>query len=191
MIDFQKLTSAQINPYKYYNFAILHTRGLDHVLDIMRYDVAFFARKSDVENILAAAKKGETETFQRRFSILLCKYDWKGITKPNWTHERLVKGQELEEITDPLVLIDLGADCTSLRPTKGLSLRVELETTGNLPYLLETMHLNHGVPATERAAGEIERLLWGYKEENVITTQLVNYQSGKTPSDWKLPKDKK
>lgn len=167
---------------KYYNFALLHSRGLSHVFDTMRYDSAFFARKSDVTHILEAVKKyGEAMT--HRFSILLAKYDWRGATQPNWTPQRLLSDQEFQEISISETY-DQNADFHEPRPPKPLKVMTELEITGTLPYILQVMYDNRAYPAHEPCAHAIERAF--YSEEQTLTVTLANYQAAQ--NYWRLPK---
>lgn len=164
--------------YSHYNYAILHCRGLNHVFDMMRYDTAFFARRSDVANIIEKLKKyGDVLT--SRFSILLCKYDWHGVTKPNWTPARLCGDQEYEFINDVSALYELNSEMTTLRPNKKLKIASELEYTGTVSEILQVMLDNHAFPANEGAAHQIEREFY-VEDQKPITVQLKNYQLAET-----------
>lgn len=168
---------------KYFNYAVLHTRGLNLVFDIMRYDSAFFARRSDVDLVLRVMADYQSHHMQP-FSLLLGKYDYRGKTMPNWTPVRLLSHQEFEEITDPLALYDLGSSFTDLKPPKPLRVRSELEITGTLPYIIETMFLNKAFPNHETNSGEIDRQF--HEPNKSFTTQLANFQYDE--KNWTLPK---
>ncbi len=87
-----------ISPYRYRNYAILHTTGLYKVFDIMRYDRVHLVRTKDVEDINITFTQAEYSFALKPFSLLLCRYGTK--RKPGWTHEQLLSNQRLEEITD-------------------------------------------------------------------------------------------
>lgn len=178
MID-QKITHRKMEDgYSHYNYAILHSRGLMHVLDTMRYDSAFFARRSDLANILEKLKNyGQVLT--SRFSILLCKYDWHGVTKPSWTPARLCADQEYEYGSVADRLYELNSDMTILRPTKKLKVRSELEYTGTVSQILQVMFDNHAFPESEIVANQIEREFYS-EDQKPITVTLVNYQAAET-----------
>jgi len=178
----QKITHRKLNDgYKYYNYAIIHSRGLNHVFDMMRYDSAFFARRADLDNILEKVKTGKVTL--NRFAILLAKYDWHGITKPNWTPARLCGDQEYEQIHDPAALYELNSEMTSLRPTKTLKIGTNLELTAPLEDILKVMFDNHAFPADEGSAHKIEREFY-VEDHQPITVTLGNYQQ--TESFWQV-----
>jgi len=175
----QKITHRKLEDgYSHYNYAVLHSRGLNHVFDMMRYDSAFFARRSDLTNILEKLKKyGDVLT--SRFSILLCKYDWHGVTKPNWTPARLCGDQEYEFVSDISALYELNSELTILRPTKKLKIRSELEYTGTVSQILQVMFDNHAFPENEGVAHQIEREFY-VEDQKPITVTLANYQVAET-----------
>lgn len=186
MITDQKITHQKMQDgYKYFNYAILHSRrGLNNFFDTMRYDTAFFARKSDVEHIIAMSKNyGDVNLSP--FSILLAKYDWRGPTKPTWTPARLLKDQEFQEV-DLAGLYELNANFMAPRPTKQLRIKSEIEITGDLSYVLMAMYDNHGVPADEKSSHIIERSFYS-DEPQPMTVNLLNYQLEE--NYWKLPGD--
>jgi len=98
-----------VESYKFYNYALLHTRGLDFLFDTLRYDNAFLPRRADVDRIIAVSND-YLKHHMDRFTLLLAKYDFKGATKPNWTPARLLTTQEFEYIKDPMQLFALSGD---------------------------------------------------------------------------------
>jgi hypothetical protein len=169
----QNLTHQKHDPYRYFNFALLHTRGLDHVFDMMRYDSAFLARYADFDRLLKAADNYGDYVLQP-FSILLCKYDFRGKTKANWTPARLLSDQKYEEVPDPLVLMQLNSDVYDYQPHKPLKYRSELVLKGTLAMILKVMYDNKAIPANEKDANAMERTLYMPAEEIEVT--LANYQ---------------
>lgn len=163
----------QSEPYRYFNFAVLHTRGLNHVFDTMRYDSAFLARYADLDRLLKAADKYDDYILQP-FAILLCKYDFRGKTKANWTPARLLSDQKYEEAADPLLLLQLNSDLHDYRPVRVLKIRSELKLKATLATILKVMYDNRAVPASETDANTMERALYLPNDEIEVT--LANYQ---------------
>ncbi len=164
-----------VEPYKYFNYTTLHCRGIGKdEFDMMRYDRAFFARRKDVDVIQSLIGK-DMDHVLHPFSLLLCKYDWKGMTRPNWTPEKLCGGQEYVNITDPGSLYELGANHTELRPSKGLKVKTEQEVTGLLKEVLDVMYNNRAMPNTEVDSGILGQAF--YKPEEPITVTLCNFSA--------------
>ncbi len=168
--------------YRFYNFATLRSNGLSLVLDMMRYDSAFFCRKSDVDKIIECLDAKLRFALQN-FSILLARFDWKGKTKPSWTPQRLMSGQEYEFITDPMALYDLGSEVTEWHIKPPAKLRSVIEVTGTPAYLLRTMHLNHAFPESEGDANLIQNGF--YKPEEALTASLKTYMANER--EWVFP----
>jgi hypothetical protein len=183
----QQIEHRKVDPYRYFNYAILHGVGLAEVFNFMRYNVAFLARKSDYEMLLEASEgENYAEWMLRRFSILLCRYDWAGKNKAHWEHRMLLSRQELEEITDPAALYELNADQTSLRtPTPTLKWEHSLEVKGTLKYVLQVMYDNKALPSQETDANQIEQAFYPYSKQEPIAVTLRNFLGVKT--EWKLP----
>jgi hypothetical protein len=180
----QKITHRKTEPIGYYNYAILHSRGLDNVFNTMRYDSAFFARRADFERIVQSLQNyGEALT--HRFTILLAKYDWSGITKAHWTPARLLSDQEYEQIHSAQSLYELNSEMTTLRPTKPLKWKSELEITDTLPRILQAMFDNQAFPSDEGSAHQIERAFY-VSEQKPMTVKLANFQM--TESNWRIAK---
>jgi hypothetical protein len=174
----QTTTHRKLNDgYKYYNYAILHSRGIRHIFDMMRYDCAFFARCSDIDNLT------ENTSGNKRVSILLAKYDWHGITKPHWTSERLCSDQEYELIKDPMALYELNSNMTSLRPFKELKIRTDVEVTAKLPEILQLMFANNAFPSDEVSARRIESE-FSAESHHPFSVTLSNHQL--TEAFWKV-----
>lgn len=185
MNDLNQPVFQKIDGYSYYNFAILHTKGYEHVFDMLRYDRAFLARKSDVEDMKEAAKNYCGKHALRPKSILICRYDWKGKTKPNFTPARLLSNQEYEFVDDPVTLHELNADFVAARPVVPLKVQSELEVTGQLPFVLDIMYLNKAVPLTESDAHKIEKSFYAVPGQQKITVKLVTFVERE--KDWKMP----
>lgn len=168
--------------YGYYNYAVLHCTGIHHVLDTIRYERAFFARRSDVDMLIEAASS-YSDWVTRRLAILLGKYDHLGKTKASWTPQRLLQNQELELVTDPSQLLQLNADELTLRPPKKLKIRHILPVEGPLTWILEVMHRNKAMPSEEGDSHILERAF--YEPEKPVAMNLTNYCVSKT--HWNLP----
>lgn len=167
--------------FGYFNYALLHGTGFAHMLDVMRYQRAFLARKSDLE-LLLEATKDYSEWINRRYAILLCKYDFRGKTKPSWVPQQLSADQELEEVTDPMTLMQLGVDPPSFRPPKPLKVQHILALEGPIDWLLQVMFLNKAVPHNEADAHAMERAFY---EADTLKVELTNYCNVKTL--WTIP----
>lgn len=168
-----------VEPLKYFNYTTLHSRGMGkEEFDMMRYDRAFFARRHDVDVIQQHIGQGMDHVLHP-FTVLLCKYDWKGITSPNWTPERLCGGQEYVNVTDPSALYELSANHTELRPLKGLKVKTEQEVTGLLTEVLNVMYNNRAVPNCEVDSGVIGEAF--YKPDQPITVTLCNFSVQELP----------
>jgi hypothetical protein len=162
---------------RYYNYVLLHTLGLGHVFDTMRYDDGFLVRRTDLDNLLAAAAD-YLPWSQRRLSLLLCRPDWKGPTKANWTEGRLLSTQEYERIEDWPKLFSLCPDATinlSFSPKKPLKFIASGEITGTLAQVLEVMFFNQAAPDDEHSTHKMYDAL--YRPEDTITVNLRSFVS--------------
>lgn len=168
--------------YGYFNYAVLHCSGVLHLLDTMRYERAFFARRSDVDMLIEAAAN-YSEWANRRLAILLGKYDHVGKTKASWTPQRLLSNQELEIVTDPGMLLQLNADELSMRPPKKLKIRHTLPVEGPAAWVLDVMHRNKAMPSEESHAHALERAFYDPSASPAI--DLTNFCATKTV--WNLP----
>ena len=179
----QKIEHQVVDAYKHFNYAILHSRGLAHVFDTMRYDSAFFTRTEDLIKIIHDLKSGESPF--NRYSLLLAKYDYKGITQAawHWTHTRLLSNQEFEVITDPSTLYELNSEFVELKPSKPLAVRTTVEFTGDVPQILQVMFDNKAFPADEASAHRIEQEFGGWCK-TPFTVTLANYQE--TKKFWRI-----
>lgn len=173
----------QVEGYKYVNFAVLHCKSMASFMDLCRYENAFLARESDFQRISAIRT---AEDFYEPQHILLGKYSSRGITKPEWTFERMTSGQELELITSPLTLVDLGSDTTDwiLKPVP--KFKVQAKITGSLPWILKIMYWNRALPATENDANELESAIRGHREGH-ITVTLKNFVAKEVTFPWRIP----
>jgi hypothetical protein len=174
-----------VDGYRYYNFALFHTKGYGHVFDMLRYDRAFLCRKADVDDMKEAATDYTRRGANKPRSILICRYDWRGKTRPSFTSARLLKNQEYEMIDDVSALYELNSDFLEPRPSKPLKIQAELEVTGQLPWVLDVMYLNRAVPSTETDARRMEGAFSKVFGEQEITVKLVNFNS--VESDWTMP----
>jgi len=183
--DNNRPTFSPVDGYRYYNYAMLHSRGYTQVFDTMRYDRAFLARRTDLVAMQEAAKNYVGKCALTPKATLLCRYDWKGKTRPNWTHDKLASNMELEIIDDPMALLDLNADVTAPRPTKTLKIRADLQVTGQLPWVLEVMYENQAMPSQEVDANRIEQAFYREYGDQEITVSLTNFRA--VEADWILP----
>lgn len=178
----QEPTYSKVLPWKYFNYALLHSRGLMHVFDTMRYDKAFFARRSDVEAIQQIIGDDSAHVL-RPFTILLGCFDERGKTRPGWTHERLLSDQELKEIDSLAELYELNADHTAFKPTAAVNYESRLEITALLRQVLDIMYANKAFPDTEGDAHRIEQAFYSPTEE--LKVSLRTFTIGKMK--WVLP----
>ena len=175
----------KIEGYRYFNYALFHTKGYAHVLDMLRYDRAFLCRQSDVDDMKEAATDYIRKGALKPRAILICRYDWRGKTRPNFTPARLLTNQEYELIDDPSDLYELNSDVVEPRPQKPLKIQAELEVTGQFPWVLDVMYLNRALPSTEWDARTMESAFSKAHGDQEITVKLVNFNS--VESDWKMP----
>jgi len=149
----------QVEGYTHYNFAILHGSGIAHLFNFMRYNVAFLARRSDLE-LLLEATRDYAAWITRRYAVLLCRYDWTGKTKAHWERGMLLSDQELEECSDVPTLYELGSDVTVLRTQKKLKWRHVVTVKGPLTWVLQVMYDNKAKPHEEADANRLERAFY-------------------------------
>lgn len=170
--------------YRNFNHAILHGTGLTHVFDFMRYERAFMVRDTDLAFLLEAARE-YADWATRRYAFLMCKYDFTGKTKPGWNMNRLLSSQELELITDPAQIIQLGAEHVLLRPAHPLKLQ-HIVTVKDKPvgWVLGYMFLNHAVPCDEGDSNVLERQFFD-AERTPPNVRLTNFCASKTL--WREP----
>lgn len=170
--------------YKFYNYAILHSLGVAHVFNVMRYNRAFFARASDVQLFHEIAKSPLDHL--GRLAILLCKYDWRGKTKPNWSHQHLLSDQELQEITDPMELFTLNAEFSEWQARPTLKFEGKCQITGTPEWILDVMHQNRAVPFEESDARILEDGFTCVGESpKTIRVMLVNFMP--VQGKWAFP----
>ena len=185
MFDDQKLEVQKMGDgYGFFNYAVLHSTGLDHVFNFMRYNRAFLVRRADFERMLEAIPEYVPKWAIRKWSVLICRYDWKGKTKANWEEGMLLSDQELEQVTDPMTLVELSSDMIELRSPKKLKWHHVLEITGPLQWVLQVMYENHATPHEEADAHKIERAFHAPDEE--FTVKLANYLSA-VGHKWVMP----
>lgn len=171
--------------WRFYNYAVLHTVGIDNVFNLMRYDHAFLIRPNDVAMLLASAND-KLDFIARRFAVLLCKTDEKGITRPGWSHGMLLSTQEYEEVKDAMKLYDLAPGIGGTNPfqTGGMKHRGVAEIEANLAYILKAMLDNRAFPDDEGTASRIEQAF--HAPNDKIKVKLAKYALYKEP--WFLPK---
>ena len=175
----------QIDGYTHYNFAILHGTGVVHAFNFMRYNHAFLARHSDLDLLLEVANGEHGNWINRRYAILLCRYDWIGKTKAHWERGMLESDQELEEHSDIPELYELNSDITILRVKSKLKWQHELEVTGSLSWVLQVLYENRAIPASELDANKLECAFYDRHVLPELTVTLRNYLAVK--AEWKLP----
>jgi hypothetical protein len=181
-IEEPEVEYTQTGPWRFYNYALLHAGGVDHVFDVLRYDSAHLLRQADVDDLLKSA--GDSmEHVTKRFTLLICRRDEKGVTKPGWTYQRLLKDQEIEEIKDPMKLYDYMPGFTGFHAKPALKWQGRCDVTGNLAYVLNTMLLNRAMPENEGDAHKIEQAF--YHPEQEITVKLTSYRANK--DKWSFP----
>ena len=174
-IETHKLTHEPLgsgNTYRFFNFAVLRSNGLDMVFDMMRYDNAFLGRKADVDHICDTLENGDVRFAIQPFSILLVRFDWRGKTKPNWTPQRLLSTQSYEFITDPMTLYDIHSDVTEWHIKPPAKFKSIIEFTGTPCEIIRLMHANRAFPASEGDANQIERGLYSLDEKLTIQPRL-------------------
>lgn len=178
-------THTVVTPYKTYNYSLLHMKGLSHLLDLMRYERAFLCREADL-NLLLATMGNEESFILKLFTFLLCKYDWKGVTKPSWTPGRLLSSMEMEEIRDPIKLYELNLGRDPIFSIKTpLKFRADVIVKAPLRMILKIMFLNNAFPSEEGHAHEMERAF--YDPDKEIEVSLTNFMSAK--EGWRFPKE--
>ena len=183
----QAIERRKVDPYRYFNFALLHTTGVSEVFNFMRYNCAFLARQSDFQMLLEASDAEHySEWMIRQLAVLLCRYDWAGKTKAHWEHSMLLSSQQLEEVSDVPTLYELSSDVTELRtPKPPLKFEHILTVEGTLQYVLEVMYRNKAFPHSERDANLIERSFYPYSKEEPVKVELRNYLG--VEAEWELP----
>lgn len=179
-----QLIHHKLDGFSYYNYALLHTRGYNHVFDMMRYDRAFLTRKSDLDDMLSASENYLVNGALKIRAILLCRYDWRGKTRPNWTHPRLLSNMEYEQIDDPTALYSLNSDFIELKPSRALNIKSEMNISAPLSDVLKVMYKNRAMPSEERDAHLIERAFSKDVTDQNITVTLTNFNSQE--KDWNL-----
>ena len=186
----QQIERRKVEPYRYFNYALLHITGVSEVFNFMRYNSAFLAREHDFQMLLEASNAEQyNEWMVRKLAILLCRYDWAGKTKANWEHRMLLSEQQLQEVSDVATLYELSADNVELRAPSKPTLKFEhiLAIDGTLQYVLEVMYRNKAFPHSEKDARLIEQAFYPYSKEEPIQVQLRNYLGVET--EWVLPDD--
>jgi len=171
--------------YRYFNFGMLHGKGLGRIFNFMRYNIAFLARHSDLE-LLREAAQDYRDWMQRPYSILLCKYDWAGKTKASWYDEICHSDQSFDPITSVGDLYDLNSDNTSLKPASPLKSKTEATAKGTLRWILQAMYDNQAMPYQETDACKMEHAmsLAAQGINDPIEVVLANYKISKTEWTW-------
>lgn len=164
-------------PWRYYNYAILHNKGVTQLFDTMRYDNAFLVREDDLNTLIDLAKDdGHYRHITSHVSILLCRHADKGVKNPGWNPQRLLLTQKYEYVNDAQKLMDIAPNViTSLgfqpKPTNKM---IGIFTVkGDLPYVLRVMFHNKCMPASEGMAREIEQAF--YKPDDEFEARLVRF----------------
>ena len=184
----QPIERRKVEPYRYFNFALLHTTGVGEIFNFMRYNCAFLARQHDFQMLLEASDAEHySDWMTRQLAILLCRYDWAGKTKAHWEYGMLLSRQRFEEVTDVSTLYELSADHTELRAPSKPTLKFEhiLTTEGTLQYVLEVMYRNRAFPHSEKDARVIEQAFYPHSKEEPVKVELRNYLG--VEAEWQLP----
>ncbi len=171
--DTAEYTTAE--PRKFQNYALLHSHGLAGIFDFMRYEQAFLVRHLDCEALLASATP-ERDFVSRPFSLLVCKPDFKSVTKPGWVANRLRSEQKLEPISRMDTLWELNIGVPQFNISKPLSWLTTGEVTGALPYILDIMLTNQAFPNEESDSHRIEDAF--ENPMTPITVKLKRFANG-------------
>ena len=175
----------QIEPYKTYNYALFHMKGLNYFLDILRYERGFLCRENDL-NLILSSLGTEGDFILKPFTILLGKYDIRGITKPSWPPNRLISDTKMEEVRDHGTLFSLNIDGEPIFSVKKpLKFRAEGTLKASLRMILKIMFLNKACPADESIASKMERAY--YEPDKEIEAVLTNFLPAK--EGWRFPKE--
>lgn len=184
MPDTPEIVLTPIDGYKTLNYALLHSQGLGHVFDTMRYERAYLVRKTDLARLVEVSKGDGLAHVAGRYSLLLAKYDWKGPTKAGWTDARLQNGMEFQRIDDMMRLMELGLESPDFTIKHKPKFRADVQITGTVAYVLTTMMLNKAFPCDE---ADSHYLYQGfYNPGGEVTVKLTNF----LPSDktvWHFP----
>lgn len=181
-----KLQYQPVSPYKHLRCAYLTTNSMTHVFDTMRYERAFLVRVSDVEKLLDFAAKPQPR-LGTSCRLMLCRYNF--AQRHDWSHGRLMSGQQLTELSKSMLVEDWvtnGNYTLPESPKKALKIRADAELTGDFSFILQMMLLNRAVPCSETDAHAIERLFFTGEMGEEISVSLTNFLSKE--SEWKLPK---
>jgi len=166
-----QVESRSCTPWTKYHYALLTCKGVSFLFDTLRYEDAFPCRKADVE-ALKRSMKG-LEAVLDDFTLLICKY---GEGRPNWTLPRLMSTQRLEVLPYATVVV-MDPDFSAPKPGSRLKYSNEVTVTGTLDTILDTLYLNHAMPASEADAHIIEQA--PYSPDETLTVRLRNF--GCTP----------
>lgn len=184
MPDTPEIVYSPIDGYKTLNYALLHSTGLSHVFDTLRYERAYLTRKTDLARLVEVAKGDGLAHVAGRYTLLLAKFDWKGPTKASWTDARLMSGMEFQRIDDMMRLMELGLESPDFAPKDKPKFRADVEITGTVEHVLTTMFLNKAFPCDE---GDSHRLYQGfYNPGGEVTVKLTKF----VPTDktgWHIP----
>jgi hypothetical protein len=154
-----KVEWRNVTPWKFFNYGTLYSRGVDNVFNFLRYNHCFFVREQDIKSLLATAGTDHFDYTSKRLTILVCRHDEKGITRPGWSGHILTSVQEFEPISDPVKLMDLAPGLLAsqtFRPSAPLKKKGTFTVTGNLEYVLRVMLDNKAYPDDEPTANRIE-----------------------------------
>lgn len=168
--------TRKVEPYKRLHVARFRT-GIHNLFDTLRYDHAFFARKSDVDILIESVERDGERVILGSFSLLIAQY---AESRPGWTYAKLLHDQQLDEL-DGAALYDLHADFTDTRP-KGLKHCNTVTVTGTFRELVLMMHANRAIPDSEKDAHILESAPYHNGEQ--LTVTLRNYSS--VPGVWRF-----
>lgn len=141
-------------PYKRIDYATLQTRNLDHVLDTMRYERAFFATERDVAPFLSAA--ADWNNFYKSAEITLARFSW---PKNKWTHARMLSGQAIIEKLNWTVQVN--------------KVQIEIKVADTLVSILKLMVQHRMFPAHEGDSYTLEQAI--HRPNEIIEVSLGTF----------------
>lgn len=179
------LQFTKLDGFTQFRYAMMKACGVCQLFDFMRYDRCFFARKVDVDTLIAVMKNG-LDAIKFNFEVMFCQYGWIRLdfwSRREFTYGRLLSTQRLEEL-EPGQVYDLNANFSVQKPKRKLSLKSEIKITGGIELILRTMWENYAIPATEGDAHKIEQM--PYRPNDDETVSLARYIDRE--QEWTIPK---
>jgi hypothetical protein len=168
--------------YTHYNFALLKCRGIEHVLDTLRYERAFFVRPEDVAEITRVMEDPALAMFTE-LNLLIAAYSWN--RRPHWTHARLLSTMSITELHQA-DLYDIDVAFIEAKASHKLKIRSDLTVRGTFDEILSVMLLNRAMPLGEKDAHLLEHCI--YQPEESVTLDLTSFFA--FVHDWEIPKQR-